>query len=129
MKVLDSAAVIDIFNENVSEETARFMLEDSVITDHVLYEMLQGTILAKNYSEQKKVRFFDFCNSISSLPFTKEAARKSAQISAHLQAKGQEIEDVDCLIAGTALANNVTTIITRNKKHFERIPGLKVETY
>ena len=35
----------------------------------------------------------------------------------------------DILIAGICIANNCKTIITKNKKHFERIDELDVETY
>jgi len=33
------------------------------------------------------------------------------------------------MIAGIALSNNINTIITRDKEHFKRIEGIKVESY
>lgn len=36
---------------------------------------------------------------------------------------------MDTLIAAIALSNGITTIITRNKKHFEQIKELNVVTY
>ena len=40
--------------------------------------------------------------------------------------KSDTIGDRDFFIASIALANK-QTLITRNKKHFERVPGLKVD--
>jgi len=54
---------------------------------------------------------------------------KAAEIHGELIAKGNKIDNTDSLIAAIALTNNINTIITRNKKHFERIKGIKVETY
>lgn len=36
------------------------------------------------------------------------------------------IGDLDLLIASTALTNK-QVLLTRNKKHFERVPGLQIE--
>ncbi len=40
--------------------------------------------------------------------------------------KSSSIEDRDLFVASIAL-DNKQILITRNKKHFERVPGLKVE--
>jgi len=48
-----------------------------------------------------------------------------ARIKADLEKKGKRLEDFDLLIAATALVNNLI-LVTRNKKHFERIKGLKL---
>jgi len=46
-----------------------------------------------------------------------------------LSIKGEIIEDLDILIAGICIANDCKTIITKNKRHFDMIDGLDVETY
>lgn len=42
--------------------------------------------------------------------------------------KSNPVGELDLFIASIALANK-QVLITRNKKHFERIPGLKVECW
>lgn len=57
------------------------------------------------------------------------SAEKAAEIHARLGGRGASIDMRDCLIAGIALANGVKTIVSRNIKHFSRVPGLKVERW
>jgi predicted nucleic acid-binding protein len=45
-----------------------------------------------------------------------------------LKAEGTPIGDLDTLIASTALLHR-QILLTRNKAHFEKIPGLVVETW
>lgn len=52
----------------------------------------------------------------------------AATIYQDLRRRGLLIEDADILIAATALAHDAT-LVTRNLKHFERIEGLKLETW
>jgi len=52
----------------------------------------------------------------------------AADLSAHLERKGQPIESADIFIAATALAHNLI-LVTRNQRHFERVPGLVVENW
>ena len=63
------------------------------------------------------------------LPLDDLGIVRAAEISGTLMRKGETIDDCDCLIAGIALSKGVKTIITRNKKHFNKIKGIKVETY
>ncbi len=45
-----------------------------------------------------------------------------------LALKGEPIGDLDTLIASIALTNR-QILVTKNKAHFEKIPGLVVESY
>ena len=51
-----------------------------------------------------------------------------ADIEAKLFDKGIRIEDMDLLIAATAIHNELT-LVTNNTKHFENIPGLNLENW
>jgi tRNA(fMet)-specific endonuclease VapC len=48
-----------------------------------------------------------------------------AEVRAGLRRSGQIISDIDIFLAATALHYNLT-VLTFNKKHFERIPDLKI---
>ncbi len=41
---------------------------------------------------------------------------------------GMLIDDMDLLIASSALAHNLI-LVTNNEKHFKRIPGLEMENW
>jgi predicted nucleic acid-binding protein len=51
--------------------------------------------------------------------------KRFARLRGELRRQGQLIPDPDLLIAATALQHDLT-IVTRNVRHFQRIPGLKL---
>ena len=51
-----------------------------------------------------------------------------ARLRACLKQDGRRIEDFDLLIASIAIDNDLT-LVTRNPRHFDRIPDLKVEVW
>ncbi len=59
---------------------------------------------------------------------TAEIARESSQLQASLQHMGKILGINDLYLASTALSLNLA-LVTRNAKDFDRVPGLKVETY
>jgi len=59
------------------------------------------------------------------LPLDEAAARRSAEVRRLLDGKGLTIGMADSLIAGTCLHFG-GVLITRNTKHFSRVPGLKL---
>ena len=51
-----------------------------------------------------------------------------ARLRADLENAGMRLADFDLLIASIAIDNDIT-LVTRNARHFERIPGLKLEVW
>lgn len=62
------------------------------------------------------------------LEITSEIMNIFGEIKAYTQKIGKTIDDMDLLIAATAITNNFT-LVTHNTKHFENIPNLKVEDW
>jgi tRNA(fMet)-specific endonuclease VapC len=56
------------------------------------------------------------------------SAAHAGRLRAHLAALGQPIGPYDLLISGIALSHNLT-LVTRNTREFERVPGLKIENW
>jgi len=50
------------------------------------------------------------------------------ELKAQLQKKGKSVDDMDLLIGSTAIANDMT-LVTHNTKHFENMPGIKLEDW
>ena len=71
----------------------------------------------------------DLLSLFDVLDFDGDSAYEAARLAASLQASGQTIGTRDQMIAGSALANDITKILTRNVKHFTRIQEIEVLTY
>ncbi len=56
------------------------------------------------------------------------SARIFGQARFSLRRKGMPLEDMDLLIGSIAYSHG-EELITRNRKHFERVPGLKIKTW
>lgn len=54
--------------------------------------------------------------------------RKAGTLSGELIDDGRRIEREDCIVAATALLED-EPVVTRNRDHFERVPGLEVREY
>jgi predicted nucleic acid-binding protein len=68
-----------------------------------------------------------FARGCQILGIDERVARIWGQEDARLSMTGQKIGDVDLFIAATARAHGLTRC-TQNRKHFERIEGLKIES-
>lgn len=60
------------------------------------------------------------------LPINDETMRHFGRLRAMLRQGGNLIPDFDLLIAATAIENGLV-LLTRNRRHFERIPGLELQ--
>jgi predicted nucleic acid-binding protein len=65
----------------------------------------------------------DFLRDFAILPLTDPIVEYFARLRAALRQQGQLIPDMDLLIAATALEEDLV-LITRNVRHFARIPDL-----
>ena len=59
------------------------------------------------------------------IPITEPIARIHAEVGAELASRGEPLPIHDLWIAATALARGLT-VATRNRRDFERVPGLQV---
>jgi len=67
-------------------------------------------------------------NEFPALGWTAKAADRYGDIAAQLQRSGQTIGVLDTMIAAHALSENLI-LVTHNTRHFERVPGLKLEDW
>ena len=77
----------------------------------------------------KRKRAIDLVlTQLTVLPWTSAAADFYGPLKDTLKRQGTPIGDMDTLIAAHALAANLI-LVTHNTRHFERIPGLKLEDW
>ena len=90
------------------------------------YEILSG--LKHRDANKQLERFLAFAQLNRIVSLTEESVKISAEIYAELRKKGTPVDDIDLLIAGVAIANNLV-LITHNQKHFGKIGNLELEDW
>ena len=67
-------------------------------------------------------------SAITVLPFDAAAAAAYATLRNGLERAGRPLDDPDLRIASIVLARDLT-LVTGNGRHFDRVPGLRVENW
>jgi tRNA(fMet)-specific endonuclease VapC len=67
-------------------------------------------------------------SAVTVLPFDAAAAAAYATLRTGLERAGRPLDDPDLRIAAIALARELT-LVTGNDRHFDRVPGLRVENW
>jgi len=90
----------------------------SIIT---YYEILSGL---KHKDPSKHLsRFRDFVNQNYLFPLTRDSVEVSSELYGRLRKDGKTIDDIDLLIAGIAISNDLI-LVTNNERHFKKLDGL-----
>jgi tRNA(fMet)-specific endonuclease VapC len=92
------------------------------------FELRLGAALRLNSAEQWARIEREILPRVNWLPIDGAVSVAAANLYAELQQAGQLIEVQDILIAATAQANQLT-VVTRNMKHFSRLPNIEVENW
>jgi tRNA(fMet)-specific endonuclease VapC len=93
----------------------------------VMWELLTGAFKAQNPRSQFS-RLKEMEGRFTVLPLNQDSAYQAAKTRAYLERRGTPIGSVDNMIAGIALAHELT-IVTRNVREFEWVPNLQVENW
>jgi len=123
MIVADTDVLIDFLegcrpgSTAVASALASGQLQTTVIS---CYELLSG---ARQPAKRRAAR--TLLQAIPILPLDENTTRKAAEVRRHLEASGEMIGMADLLIAGIVLLQG-STLLTRNRHDFERIPHLSL---
>ena len=90
------------------------------ITSITLFELLTGAT-----NDNKKEDINKLTKGIPILNLDKDSAKIAAEVYLNLKSKNHSIEFRDIFIAAICIKNDLP-LKTLNKKHFERVEGLKV---
>ena len=131
MVLLDTTILIDIIKNNSKAiEKYKEIINnnrDIWIAAPSITEIIIG-LYSIHAKKDEETKIIDTINKCHALNITKEVAIKAGYIERSLMEDGNQIGIIDSLISATAIVNN-KTIITKNIKHFKKVPGLKVEGY
>lgn len=124
--ILDTDWIINLLagRKDTEEKIQQLDPQEIVISLITVAEVYES---AFNYAnpEAHIQSFRQFLNNFKLLNLNLSIMEKFAEIRAHLRRRGQTISDFDILLGATALHHDLI-FLTYNKKHFERIPDLKI---
>jgi tRNA(fMet)-specific endonuclease VapC len=100
---------------------------DSIEICIITYYEITSGLLAKKAFRQLQV-FEQFVDENKIVHLSEKSSKISAELYASLRQSGNIIDDIDLLIAGVAIENELV-LVTNNEKHFGRIPNLKIENW
>ena len=129
MYLLDTDIIIDFFNNDNSiikniEKRANLSIYISSLT---LCELYRGAFLSANPEVEEK-NILDLLASTEFVSINKEACKIFGKNNAYLSKIGKITQEIDLMISSIAISKDLV-LVTRNKKHFENIPELKIEQW
>lgn len=129
MAVFDTSFIIDLLKGKIEakEKLKELKYEAKFITTPSIMELWHGANIS-NLASQEKEKVLRLIHAFTVLNLDTDSALIAGEIEADLHKKGKMIETEDIQI-GAISKNKKERLITKNKKHFERIKGLKIEEY
>jgi len=129
--ILDTSFLIDLMSQQ-PEAVKKFwelqeQNENLFIATPAIFELWSG-IARSSKPEAEKKKVAQIVESQMILSLEKGSAEEAGKIDGFLCKEGQTIDPEDCMIAGIAKYYD-EVVLTRNVKHFNRIKGLKIESY
>jgi tRNA(fMet)-specific endonuclease VapC len=124
--LVDSDWLIDALAgiPTATEPLAQLSDDGMAISIVTLGEVLEGAYLFPDPAAQL-TRFRQFLADFPVVTLTEPIMERFARQRATLRQRGMLIPDFDLLIAATALHHDLT-LLTRNARHFGRIPDLQL---
>lgn len=137
MILVDTTFLIDALRKKADVRTFLINHSDEILftTEINVFELYLGLYSIKTLEDNSPTmkkrlsRLEELLSRFQILPFRRNEAIQAAKILGHLTIRGKAIEFRDGLVAGIALSNGITTIMTKNLDHFSRIEGIKVISY
>lgn len=112
-------------SQAVSQKLEEFSPHDITISIISLAELYEGIYYSQNPVKKQKLLEEFLCSGITVLNLNESIIKTFAEERGKLRKRGELIDNFDLLIASTALYYDLT-VLTNNRKHFERIAGLDI---
>jgi tRNA(fMet)-specific endonuclease VapC len=91
-----------------------------------LAELWEGVHYSRN-PRQSEAGLDDFLRRVALIGIDEETCKRFGKERGRLRAVGKLVANFDLLIGVTALQHNLT-LLTNNRRHFENIEGLRMES-
>jgi tRNA(fMet)-specific endonuclease VapC len=114
-------------NKNISQKVIYSGFHAIAVSDITKAELYYGAYKSQR-TDENLTAIKNIAERVSFLPFNDPAQSTFGKVKAQLEKAGRRLDDMDLMIASTALASSLI-LVTNNAAHFERITGLKVENW
>ena len=128
MKILDSDVCIEILRGNERVIDRRRTVDDDVATTWITAAELAYGAGKSRAPERNTTLVTELLATLPVVGLDLRSALEFGRLKARLERAGRRIADADLLIASIALANGAS-VVTGNRKHYERIDGLRTEDW
>ena len=127
--ILDTTVLVDLQREVRREKPGRATaLLERLIDEDVGIAFVTWMEFAEGYEDERREDCARFLGPFPVLFPDVEVSWEASRIARRLAGEGRPIGDHDAWIAAIAIRHQ-QPLVTRNMKHFSRVPGLKVESY
>jgi len=131
MKLVDTTFLIDLLRGDSGAVEAAEALEregGAATTSVNVYELFTGIHNVAD-AERRAEQAERLVGRLEVFSLDETSAKTAAAMTARHNRLGEPLDVLDTLIASTSISNGCRTILTRNIRHFTRIPDIWVETY
>lgn len=134
MTHLDTSFLVDLLREAARRKPGpahdlleRLADEPLAVSVHVACELFAGAELAHAPADER-LKVEALLAAVDVVPPDHLFPSRYGEVLAELRRRGQTISTMDLLIATSALGQQAT-LVTRNARDFDRVPGLMVQGY
>ena len=128
MKLLDTDTCIAILRGNETVIERRVATDDDVVTTWITAAELYFGAAKSIAPEKNRALVIDFLATLPVLGLDAASVQVFGEAKALLERLGQRVADADLFIGAIAAAKKAT-VVTDNKRHFARIPGVTIEDW
>ena len=127
--LLDTDTCIGVLRQRpgMVQRLSQIAPTDCAVSMVSVYELFCGLAKAQDPAKERQ-KVERLLSVINELPLDRAGAEAAANLRAQLERQGTPVGPYDLLIAGQALAGGLT-LVTNNVREFQRVSGLKLETW
>ena len=128
MICIDSDFIIAILKDEPKARDLLMEIEsqgDVYTTSINLFEILYTS---RGMSKIRENALISLLDALKILPLDRKSALLASGIGNKLVKKGKMVQQMDLMIGAIALQNDMV-LVTKNRKHFSRIPGLRTMSW
>jgi len=128
VKLLDTNTCIAILRGHDAVIARRLETREQVVTTWINAAELHYGAAKSIAPEKNKAAVTGFLETLHVLGLDEVAARVFGEAKALLERRGERLADADLFIGAIAVANDAT-VVTGNRRHYARIPGVRIEDW
>ncbi len=128
MRLLDTDTCIAILRGNAAVLERRAATQDEVATTWITAAELHYGAAKSKVPEKNRALVRTFLGTLPILSLDEASAQIFGEAKALLERQGQRLADADLLIGAIAAACRAI-VVTGNRRHYQRIPGVAVEDW